>query len=236
MHLLPFIFGTHDSAAYFLNSSSKIYNINPTVSDLLQLFGHDHQLVYDWSKTQVYNISQQIELGAGYLDLRVIKVDNVWYSCHGLLGDKFEHIIQHVPNNIVIELTSYSLVDDTLCSLLQDKLVYTSHDVPHCLGTRNVKLINNTFANTPHLEKMIEYNKRIVLEHQIAKSSVKLKLSWTLTPNVFTMIESLYKKPKTLLELAQEANNAWPAFIDWMIQGNYTWPDVVIFDFVQKNH
>ena len=234
MHLLPFIFGTHDSATYFLNSSSKIYNINPIISDLLQLFGHDHQLVYDWSKTQVYNISQQVELGIKYLDLRAIKVDDIWYSCHGLLGDRFDHILQHIPNDVIIELTTYSTPDINLCNKLKGKLVYMSHDTNHCQGTMDIKLVNNTFANTPHLETMVEYNKRVILEHN-SNSNKILKLSWTLTPNVFTMIESLYKKPKTLLELAQEANDAWSEFVEWMVQGNYKWPNIVIFDFILQN-
>ena len=232
---LPFIFGTHDSAAYFLNSTSKIYNINPIISDILQVFGHDHHLVYDWSKTQVYNISQQVQLGVKYLDLRAIKIDGIWYSCHGLLGDRFDNIIQQVPSNVVIELTSYSTPDSDLCNLLQDKIVYMPRP-NHCQGTLDVKLINNTFANTPHLETMIEYNKRVVLEHNTIQDTNRfLKLSWTLTPSIFTMIESLYTNPKTLLDLAQKANEAWPSFIEWMVQGNYKWPNVIIFDFVKQN-
>lgn len=231
---LPFIFGTHDSAAYYLDSTSKIYNINPIVSDLLQLFGHDHQLVYDWSKTQVYNISTQVQLGAKYIDLRTIKVDNDWYSCHGLLGDRLVHILQQIPNDVMIELTTYNPPDDSLCDLLQDKLVYMSHENKACNNTLDVKLIKNTFANTPHLEDMIKYNQNIIHQHQRSNhSNHLLKMSWTLTPNIFTMIKSLYEKPKTLLDLAREANDKWSSFVEWMTLGNYTWPNVVIFDFYE---
>lgn len=124
--IFPFIFGTHDSAAYYLDSTSKIYNINPIVSDVLQLFGHDHHLVYDWSKTQTHNISTQIDFGATYIDLRVIQVDGVWHSCHGLLGPTLDTILQQIPNDVMIELTTYGSSDDYLCDLLQDKLVFMS--------------------------------------------------------------------------------------------------------------
>lgn len=229
--IFPFIFGTHDSAAYFLNSTSKIYNINPIISDLLQFFGHDHKLVYDWSKTQLYNISTQIELGAKYIDLRAIQIDGIWYSCHGLLGSRLDTILQQIPYDVIIELTTYNNSDDNLCGLLQNKLVYMSREYKYCNNTLDTRLIKNTFANTPHLEEMVEYNKQLVIQHQRSGSNYSLlKMSWTLTPHVFTMIESLYKHPKTLIELAQEANKQWPSFVDWMIQGNYTWPDIVIFD------
>ncbi len=233
---LPFIFGTHDSAAYYLDSTSKIYNINPIISDVLQFFGHDHHLVYDWSKTQTHNISTQIDLGAKYIDLRAIQVGDEWYSCHGLLGSKLDTILQQIPNNVMIELTTYGSSGDTnLCNLLQDKLVFMSRENSYCDGTLDVKIIKNTFANTPHLEDMIDYNKQLVIKHQSSNHNNNsfLKMSWTLTPNVFTMIKSLYEKPKTLLDLAQEANNAWPSFVEWMIQGNYTWPNIVIFDFYE---
>jgi hypothetical protein len=234
--IFPFIFGTHDSAAYYLDSTSKIYNINPIVSDVLQLFGHDHHLVYDWSKTQTHNISTQIDLGAKYIDLRAIQVggSGEWYSCHGLVGSKLDTILQQIPNDVIIELTTYHQPDTNLCDLLQDKLVYMSRENTYCDGTLDVKIIKNTFAGTPHLEDMVNYNKRLVINHQHShNNSQLLKMSWTLTPNVFTMIKSLYEKPKTLLDLAQEANDAWPSFVEWMTIGNYTWPNIVIFDFYE---
>ena len=238
---LAFIFssliGTHDSASYFLNMQSKIYNINPIVSDVLQTFGHLNHLVYNWSKAQSRNISEQIHIGARYLDLRLIQVDNIWYTCHGLLGNKFEYIVNDILSSgssiqPILEITTYTPPNQELCRELS-RLNYTTTPIymtgAFCNNTLDDTLIYNTFAATPHIEEMIEYNKYQV-KHYRPRDNQLFKLSWTLTPNVITMIHSVYKQPKTLLELAAIANSRWFEFVDWMYAHNYTWPDVIIFD------
>jgi hypothetical protein len=227
------LIGTHDSASYFLNMDSKIYNINPIASDILHVFGHSNHLVYDWSKAQTCNISEQIHIGAHYLDLRVIQVDDVWYTCHGLLGNKFQYIVDDILStdiHPVLEITTYTPPNQALCQELDrlDCIIYMTD--AFCNNTLNSNLIYNTFANTPDVEKMIEYNKYQV-EHYYRRDDNQLfKLSWTLTPNIFTMIHSLYNQPKTLLELASIANSKWSEFVDWMRAHNHTWPDIIIFD------
>lgn len=227
------LIGTHDSASYFLNMDSKIYNINPIASDVLHTFGHLNHLVYDWSKAQTCNISEQIHIGAHYLDLRVIQVDDVWYTCHGLLGNKFQYIVDDILStdiHPVLEITTYTPPNQALCQELYrlDCIIYMTD--AFCNNTLNSNLIYNTFANTPDVEKMIEYNKYQVEHYYRSDDNQLFKLSWTLTPNLFTMIHSLYNQPKTLLELASIANSKWSEFVDWMRAHNHTWPDIIIFD------
>lgn len=238
--IFPFIFssliGTHDSASYFLDFNSKIYNINPIISDAITIVGghYLHELVYDWSKAQSYNISTQLASGVRYLDLRLIQIHDIWYTCHGLLGSTLDNIVQQIilsEKFPLIELTTYSQPDDTLCNSIEIlSNVYTNFDCN--FTTLDASNIINTFANTPHLPKMVQYNKDIVKTHSLSPChhSKLLKLSWTLTPNVFTMMESWYKDPKTLLDLAEQANKEFYLFADWIIVNNYTWPDIIIFD------
>lgn len=232
--LPPLIIGSHDSASYFLNNSKIECGVNPIISDaihLIETMGLPiNNLVYDWSRTQHVNISTQLRIGARYLDLRVIKVKDEWYTCHGLLGKPLQSIIHEIgsADNPIIEITTFSDPDLTLCKILKGLNVYMDRN-GWCPGTLDSKFIINTFANTPILNDMIEYNKRLVREIKVT-SPYLFKMSWTLTPHVTTMIESLYKHPKTLIELANEANKEWPSFVNWMTSYNYTWPDIVVFD------
>jgi hypothetical protein len=232
--IIPSLIGTHDSASYFLNNSKIECGVNPIISDAIHLLEKTgvpiNNLIQDWSVAQTKNILKQLSDGAQYLDLRIVKVNNDWYTCHGLLGNTLQTIVNQITTNPIIEITTISEPDEALCNILQGKHVYINK--PTCPNTIDSKFIINTFANTPNLQDMIDYNKQLVkyFDKFASHKPYLFKMSWTLTPNVFTMIESLYKHPKTLLELAQEANKEWPLFVDWMIQGNYTWPDIVIFD------
>lgn len=238
------IIGTHDSASWFLNIDSKVYNINSIVSDAIYIaerYGLPSlkHVVFNWSQTQTLNISQQILADSHYLDLRLIQVDDTWYTCHGLLGSKFEYIVNDIISSggsPLLELTTYTLPNQQLCDILAKLTMCPIYMMNgYCAGTYDVKLIYNTFANTPNVYKMVEYNKNVIerWEQRKSNSNQILKLSWTLTPNLETMIKGLlYKYPNTLLNLAEIANREWDSFGVWMKDRNYTFSKrcIIIFD------
>jgi hypothetical protein len=74
--------------------------------------------------------------------------------------------------------------------------------------------IYNTYADTSDLAEMIQFNKDIVQQFMKENWMGQLfKVSWTLTPNPTTLLDSLIPgQPQSLIDLAKTANNALPAF------------------------
>ncbi len=244
---LSTIFGSHDSASWHLNTSSPIYNINYVAENLLYI-GREFlhlplgNLARKWSQTQSLNITEQLNrCGVRYIDLRVMRVDDTWYTCHGLLGLDVQHTIDQIDqanfvDDLIIEVSSYTWpVDDTLCTMFNKLNGYNIFGP--CPGMLPATAIHNTFANTAHVKNMVEYNKRQVLKFNNGVDNDKIpkklfKMSWTLTPKFSTMVKSFVHAPYSMHDLARSANNAWLEFKMWCINQNLTLPHVVIFDYV----
>ena len=238
------MFGSHDSAAWFLNTTSSVYNVGHIAHELLVIaqecmYIPIGSIAKKWGQTQSLNMTQQIDRGVKYLDLRVMQVDDMWYTCHGLLGYDLNKTIDQIQratatrsDNVIIEVSSYTPIDETLCSAF-DGLVDTYYVIGQCTNMISSQVIHNTFAGTPDLDTMVEYNKQQVIEFSSGKFSNKLfKLSWTLTPNLSTILKSMLLY-NTLYELAKTARNAWPDFEKWCFRKNLTLPDIVIFDYIE---
>lgn len=78
------------------------------------------------------------------------------------------------------------------------------------------KSIFNTFADTPDLDKMIEFNNKTLQEFmKNGCDRCLFKVSWTLTTTKLNILESLQPwKPQTLMHYANKANAALPEFWD----------------------
>ena len=74
--------------------------------------------------------------------------------------------------------------------------------------------IYNTYANSPNLEEMINYNNATIQQFMNSTWPQQLfKVSWTLTPNATAVEETVIPfKPHSLIELANTANKALPSF------------------------
>lgn len=100
--------GTHDSGAYLLDKSRR----GPDFDDrgfsaswwqtvLLWLGGSDedgikNQVAYDVARAQEQNLLQQLEGGVRYFDLRVTIRNDVFYTYHGLLGERLETLLEQI--------------------------------------------------------------------------------------------------------------------------------------------
>jgi hypothetical protein len=63
------------------------------------------------------------------------------------------------------------------------------------------------------------------------------RLSWTLTPNISTMVRGFLGPPSTLLTLAEQANIVLPAFVDAVLQERAPgFPQVLLSDSFQTAH
>lgn len=63
--------GTHDSATYSFSPNGELSPDSPDLTQKLQQLPDIKKIVYNWARTQNYSISQQLEAGIRYLDIRV---------------------------------------------------------------------------------------------------------------------------------------------------------------------
>lgn len=90
------ILGSHDSATAGINMKSKP-NSNESgiiTSGIVNKLAKG--LVVRMSKTQTANIHDQLYAGTRYLDIRVTKIDDEYYTCHGYLSYKLEEVVVDV--------------------------------------------------------------------------------------------------------------------------------------------
>lgn len=62
-------------------------------------------------------------------------------------------------------------------------------------------------------------------------------MSWTLTPAVKTVIHGIFRKPKSLIEMAEIANKALPDFLgEKEAEGRRDFPQIMIADVFATSH
>jgi hypothetical protein len=96
--------------------------------------------------------------------------------------------------------------------------------------------IYNTFANSDHLDQMLDYNRSRIAEFLGGAESSRLyKISYTLTPQVGRITDKPVS-PKTLLELADTAGERLVAFYkELRSEGRVPWGNIVIIDHFQAS-
>eukprot|EP00892_Ulva_mutabilis_P006794 jgi/Ulvmu1/4487/UM002_0212.1 len=96
--------------------------------------------------------------------------------------------------------------------------------------------IHNSYANTDEMDVMWYYNQDVLDLYRLNTTSL-FKLSWTLTPQVTTLLHGLFAYPSTLAELAQQANRLLPDFIDAALaEGRTGFPQILIADEFQDSY
>jgi hypothetical protein len=84
-------------------------------------------------------------------------------------------------------------------------------------------------------QTMVRTTVIVVLEHAPLNWSFACRMSWTLTPQITTLIHGLVSYPSTLLQLADSANVLLPDFFDAQLaEGRKEFPQVLITDHFQS--
>lgn len=90
------------------------------------------------------------------------------------------------------------------------------------------KLFKNSYAGTGNIETMKEYNRGRIKDFE--KYSEIFKMSWTLTPESSNILKGIIRKPKSLVELAEEANEEFPSFYYNFVKGHGRMGNALLFD------
>ncbi|CAF2836616.1 unnamed protein product [Rotaria sp. Silwood2] len=97
----------------------------------------------------------------------------------------------------------------------------------------------NSYANTDSLAKMTSYNWQQILQFNSLPSlpsSALYKLSWTLTPQVSTIIDStLPHKPKSLKNLADIGNSGLSGFASAVLKKKWSLCQLLLIDFQERS-
>lgn len=95
--------GAHNCFSYSTNKSMKAADPYESVP---QIF---NGIINDWAVTQSLTIQQQMEEGVRYLDMRVRKNGDVYYTLHGLYCDPLDVLLSQInqytvdhPNEVLI--------------------------------------------------------------------------------------------------------------------------------------
>eukprot|EP00794_Sanderia_malayensis_P011008 gene11008-12171_t len=105
--------GSHDSGTFYLDKNSNIApDESKTIKVLVRIFGKiAKNIIYRWSVTQDLNLTEQLEHGVRYLDLRVAYEPKVkdFRAVHGLYGLTYKELFGEIadflnkhPKEIVI--------------------------------------------------------------------------------------------------------------------------------------
>ena len=96
--------------------------------------------------------------------------------------------------------------------------------------------IYNTYADSPNSEEMEDFNYHTVGEYMHGEwPEVLFKISWTLTPDTFTVLDTLKpEKPHSLKELAQTATKGLPLFWQRIKHRHWKLGNIFIIDFYEN--
>ncbi|CAG9315127.1 unnamed protein product [Blepharisma stoltei] len=97
--------------------------------------------------------------------------------------------------------------------------------------------IYNTYANSPIIRKMIKFNKDTVQQYMSSTWPNQIfKVSWTLTPNAQTILDSIkFLKPHTLIQLADLGNPFLPEFWKSLKHEHYQVGNILIIDHYEQS-
>nr|CAD7448405.1 unnamed protein product [Timema bartmani] len=194
--------GSHDSGSYSLTRNSPISPDSlPLVRSLGRLFGPlVKRCVYHWSVTQHLTLTQQLQHGIRYFDLRVSSkpLSKDLYVVHGLYGDPIKAILDQVdifllnhPDEIVVLDFQhfYTLTDLDHSSLMTL--------IGHLFGARLCPMLRNLEMVTLNYMRSRGYQVIVIYRHEAARGDLNFWFSgawptpWPNTTSVSAMLTFL---------------------------------------------
>ncbi len=90
--------GSHDTGTYAISNQSQLApDISDTLKFWLQFDPLKIQHLKNWAVTQNLNISEQLEMGIRYLDIRLCKLaDGTLSTCHSVSGESMQNVVNQV--------------------------------------------------------------------------------------------------------------------------------------------
>lgn len=125
--------GTHDSGSYNLTGKTFI-DIPNEYEGLIKIAEYLHipidKIIIQWTQTQTVDITQQLNYGSRYLDLRICYYNNQWYIHH----------------NFIVGIPLINVLDQIEQFLIKEQGEIVIIELTHILNSseKAIKLLNNT--------------------------------------------------------------------------------------------
>lgn len=89
------LLGSHDSFTTDITSKSKVSPDGEDILRQLEFLTVVREVMANWSKTQAYNATQQLQAGIRFFDLRFCydSDDDSLYFCHGLYSTAVNEVL-----------------------------------------------------------------------------------------------------------------------------------------------
>ena len=167
-------------------------------------------------------------------EIVVVEASHFW-------GNPTSQQIQQLADILMLELGdlmypsdngAFALTISEMVAANQRAVVTMETIVGNYPAIFNGDVIYNTYADSDKLEGMIQFNNATVQQFMGSTWPGQLfKLSWTLTPAVDVILESvLIGHPHSLLELADVANPHLPAFWESVKEKGWRLGNIIIID------
>lgn len=193
--------GTHDSITYSINSRSKFAREQDVPHQLnwLRYAGVGFivtKIAADWSKAQERTVTQQLQDGIRYFDMRVVYRDseNRFYTCHGLYGEELSAVLRQINAFLESHPKEVIILDfNHLYNMLSDK---TGDKHPELIS-----LIQRTFGNklapndmykpTSSLNEFWQNKHQVITLYYNDKGRIK-ESEWSKTNNLLWGVENIW--------------------------------------------
>lgn len=106
--------GSHDSFTYSLNPSSPVANDEPEWMQTVGNIPCIKKIIYNWSVTQSWTATDQLNNGVRYFDFRLSQPDDTSQPIsvvHGLYGDSVSDILQEIDAFLNAHIKEVVLLD-----------------------------------------------------------------------------------------------------------------------------
>ena len=123
--------GSHDSGASGFDRKNKVVDLPGILGSLRNIVKWlpGEGVTARWSNTQDKTITDMLNVGVRYFDLRVCQVDGIFYVYHGLRGGRLDDIFSEINNFleshtgeiVILDLSHFVEVDNSrLISLIRN--------------------------------------------------------------------------------------------------------------------
>jgi len=208
--------GTHDSGSYSCSFENGVAPFAPKILRRKCLTRYMKNVAIDWTKTNEYNLLQQLMKGARYLDLRVCisTKDNEIRTEHFIYGETYDSLLDQIYDFIRTQPKEFIILD---FSHFQKKTLYSMTIDDH---KRFVSMIQNKIGKylvtkteiSLTLDELLEKNHRIFAVYHLDEIAYQYSYllpsqsmfnHWTNTQSSDTLIKAL---KKTVIEFDKDTH------------------------------
>lgn len=195
--------GSHDSFTY--NLTTEMADIDPILQEIIDKFPGEFgiNVAWNYSVTQSMTVTEQLEAGIRYFDIRTAGKDNVtddWFSYHGFYGSRMKPIMhdvkqflqQHPKEVVLFHFQGFYKIDEEEHQRVKEFVLGLFGDilVPSPVGNSANLTLEEIQSKKQQL--IVLYNDTEVGKHPLFWSAEEfLHNPWPNTPDVIVMVDKL---------------------------------------------